>query len=222
MHGASSFDARLGAARRCRDLVARQPQADALSARRPSCGSPQACLEDLDYAPRRELDRSARSAHSPPASWIAEHQQRPHHRARPASARPTSRAPSASKPVVRATASLYRRVPRLFRGARAGACRRLLRDAARPASRGSTVLILDDWGLGTARPTSSATIFSKSSRTATACAPPSSRASCPATTGTTYLGDPTIADAVLDRLVHNAYKITLKGPSRRKEKAKNA
>ena len=32
------------------------------------------------------------------------------------------------------------------------------------------------------------------------------------------LGDPTIADAVLDRLVHNAYPITLKGPSRRKEK----
>ena len=35
----------------------------------------------------------------------------------------------------------------------------------------------------------------------------------------TYLGDPTIADAVLDRLVHNAYPITLKGPSRRKENA---
>jgi DNA replication protein DnaC len=35
----------------------------------------------------------------------------------------------------------------------------------------------------------------------------------------TYLGDPTIADAVLDHLVHNAYPITLRGPSRRKEKA---
>ena len=33
-----------------------------------------------------------------------------------------------------------------------------------------------------------------------------------------YLGEPTIADAVLDRLVHNAYPITLKGPSRRKDK----
>jgi DNA replication protein DnaC len=31
-----------------------------------------------------------------------------------------------------------------------------------------------------------------------------------------FLGDPTVADAVLDRLVHNAYTITLKGPSRRK------
>ena len=34
-----------------------------------------------------------------------------------------------------------------------------------------------------------------------------------------FLGDPTIADAVLDRLVHNAYTMTLKGPSRRKENA---
>src|SRR5262249_28958882 len=31
-----------------------------------------------------------------------------------------------------------------------------------------------------------------------------------------YLGDPTIADAILDRLVHNAHRIKLKGPSRRK------
>ena len=35
-----------------------------------------------------------------------------------------------------------------------------------------------------------------------------------------YLGDRTVADAILDRLVHNAYKINLKGDSMRK--AKNA
>lgn len=33
------------------------------------------------------------------------------------------------------------------------------------------------------------------------------------------LGDPTLADAILDRLVHNAYKITLKGDSMRKRLA---
>ena len=33
-----------------------------------------------------------------------------------------------------------------------------------------------------------------------------------------WIGDPTVADAILDRLVHNAYKIELKGPSRRKTK----
>jgi DNA replication protein DnaC len=33
-----------------------------------------------------------------------------------------------------------------------------------------------------------------------------------------YLGEPTVADAILDRVVHNAYKVKLKGPSKRKEK----
>jgi DNA replication protein DnaC len=31
------------------------------------------------------------------------------------------------------------------------------------------------------------------------------------------IGDPTLADAILDRLVHNAYKINLKGESMRKK-----
>lgn len=34
------------------------------------------------------------------------------------------------------------------------------------------------------------------------------------------IGDPTLADAILDRLVHNAYKIELKGESMRKRKGK--
>ena len=34
------------------------------------------------------------------------------------------------------------------------------------------------------------------------------------------IGDPTLADAILDRLVHNAYKINLNGGSMRKRKAK--
>ena len=33
-----------------------------------------------------------------------------------------------------------------------------------------------------------------------------------------YLGDPTVADAILDRVMHNAHRLVLKGPSRRKEK----
>lgn len=32
-----------------------------------------------------------------------------------------------------------------------------------------------------------------------------------------YLGDPTVADAILDRLIHNAYRLTLKGESMRKK-----
>jgi len=34
------------------------------------------------------------------------------------------------------------------------------------------------------------------------------------------LGDPTVADAILDRLLHNAHRVTLSGPSRRKRAAK--
>jgi DNA replication protein DnaC len=32
------------------------------------------------------------------------------------------------------------------------------------------------------------------------------------------IGDPTLADAILDRLIHNAHKIPLKGASMRKNK----
>ncbi|HAU1410605.1 TPA: ATP-binding protein, partial [Legionella pneumophila] len=34
-----------------------------------------------------------------------------------------------------------------------------------------------------------------------------------------YIADPTLADAILDRLVHNAHKMELKGESMRKKKA---
>jgi len=36
-----------------------------------------------------------------------------------------------------------------------------------------------------------------------------------------YLGDPTVADAVCDHLLHNAHRVALNGPSRRKEEAAN-
>jgi len=36
------------------------------------------------------------------------------------------------------------------------------------------------------------------------------------------IGDPTLADAILDRLVHNAYRLTLKGDSLRKRSKKTA
>jgi len=32
-----------------------------------------------------------------------------------------------------------------------------------------------------------------------------------------YVGDPIVADAVCDRVLHNSHRIVLKGPSRRKE-----
>lgn len=38
----------------------------------------------------------------------------------------------------------------------------------------------------------------------------------------THLNDPTLADAILDRLVHNAYRLTLQGDSMRKQKSVDA
>jgi len=45
--------------------------------------------------------------------------------------------------------------------------------------------------------------------------PPSSPASAPPVTGIPTLGDPTLADAICDRLLHNAYRIELRDDSMR-------
>jgi DNA replication protein DnaC len=37
-----------------------------------------------------------------------------------------------------------------------------------------------------------------------------------------YLEDPTLADAILDRLIHNSYRLALKGDSMRKQKTTTA
>jgi DNA replication protein DnaC len=80
------------------------------------------------------------------------------------------------------------------------------------------VLILDDWGLATVTDVQRQDLLEvMEDRDATRSTIITSQ--LPRDQWHTYLGDPTIADAVLDRLVHNAYPITLKGPSRRKEKA---
>jgi len=41
---------------------------------------------------------------------------------------------------------------------------------------------------------------------------------CPTKEWHHNIGDPTLADAICDRLLHNAYKVELKGPSMRKER----
>jgi DNA replication protein DnaC len=39
----------------------------------------------------------------------------------------------------------------------------------------------------------------------------------PSTSWHEHLGDPTLADAIVDRMVHNAHRLVLNGPSRRKQ-----
>jgi hypothetical protein len=47
---------------------------------------------------------------------------------------------------------------------------------------------------------------------------------CPSgtTLGSERFGEPTFADAILDRIVHNAYRLELDGPSMRKLQASDA
>jgi len=80
------------------------------------------------------------------------------------------------------------------------------------------VLILDDWGLAPLSDDNRRDLLELLE----------DRHDCRATIVTSQLpvehwheaiGEPTLADAILDRLVHNAYKIALKGDSMRKRQA---
>lgn len=114
---------------------------------------------------------------------------------------------------------LYRRVPRLFeelRIARAeGAYARKLLKMAK-----MDILILDDLGLGHLDEAQRHDLlevledrYGKRSTVVTS--------QLPIKSWHEWIGDPTLADAILDRLVHNAYKVRLKGPSRRKADSTN-
>lgn len=175
----------------------------------------QACIEDIHYPARRELDR-AQIRQLASCRWVHEHQN-----VLVSGATGTGKtyiacalAHQACRKGYRAA---YRRASRLFeelRLARAsGTYARLLGKLAR-----LDVLVIDDWALAPLtdeqrrdvheiledRYKERATIFASQ---------------LPPTKWHEYLGDPTLADAICDRLLHNAHRIVLKGPSRRKEES---
>ena len=91
---------------------------------------------------------------------------------------------------------LYQRVPRLLR-----------------ALGRVDLLILDDWASSRSTPRPATTSW-RSSRTATAATLVTSQ--FPVYQWHALIGDPTYADAVLDRLVHNAHRFDLNGESLRR------
>lgn len=109
---------------------------------------------------------------------------------------------------------LYRRTPRFLDEltmARAdGSLPRLLAKLAR-----FDLLILDDWGLAKLRDQDRRDLLEviddRDAARSTVLA-----SQIPVDKWHDYLGDPTIADAIADRLLHGAHRIVLKGPSRRK------
>jgi DNA replication protein DnaC len=113
---------------------------------------------------------------------------------------------------------LYRRMPRLFDGltlARAdGTYVKLLTRFAR-----TDVLVLDDWGLAPVEDVERRDLLEiMEDRHGLRSTIWTSQ--LPIAKWHDHLGDPTVADAICDRLLHNAHRIVLQGPSRRKQEAK--
>src|SRR3954449_3016951 len=114
---------------------------------------------------------------------------------------------------------LYHRVPRLFEAlalARGdGRYGRLLKALGRVQ-----VLILDDWGLsvltGSERRDLLEILDDRHGRSSTIVT-----SQVPVDTWHDLIGDPTLGDAILDRLVHNAHRLQLTGESMRKQNARN-
>jgi DNA replication protein DnaC len=169
-------------------------------------GIHQACLEAIDYPARRELDKAV-IRQLATCGWVAEHQG--------IIIGATGVGKSflacalAHQACRKGYRALYRRAARLFHElalARAdGTYVRLLAKLAR-----TDVLIIDDWGLAPVQDQERRDLLeiledrygTRSTIITSQLAPAHWH---------DYLGDPTLADAICDRVLHNAHRIVLKG-----------
>ena len=173
---------------------------------------PGACLEDLDFDPIRKLDRSyvARLAS---CSWIREHRN-----LLITGATGTGKTYLACAFAYAACTqgfhTRYFRVNRLLTdlaiGRGDGSYDKLMREL-----RKADLLLLDDWGMAVLDPASGRDLLEviedRSGLRSTIVS-----AQLPVHDWHDVFEDDTVADAVLDRLVHNAYRFELKGPSKRR------
>jgi len=175
----------------------------------------QACLEDIDYKHLRGLDRAlVRSLSS--SQWITSHHNL-------LITGPTGVGKSflgcafAHKAVRDGFTVLYLRSSRFFQNlslARGdGSLQGLFRKIAR-----TDVLVVDDWAMHPMSETERRDFLEiceeRYERRSTVLT-----SQFPVAQWHKQIGDPTIADSILDRLVHNAYRIELMGESLRKAKA---
>ena len=175
-----------------------------------------ACIEGIDYPARRKLDKAVIRGLSS-CVWIHEH-----HNVvitGPTGVGKTYIACALAQQACRkGYRVLYRRVPRIFDEillARAdGTYPRWLAKVAR-----FDVVVLDDWGLVPLAESERRDLleimedrYGNRSTILTS--------QMPVAQWHDQVGDPTIADAFCDRLLHNAHRIELHGPSRRQEKKK--
>src|SRR6202022_318080 len=176
----------------------------------------QACVEDVDYRSPRGLDR-ALFQKLVEGEWINAHDNLA--LIGPTGVGKSWLASALGHKACRDNRSvLYQRVPRLFeelalaRGD--GRHPRLLRNLGR-----ADLLILDDWGLepldAAARHDLLEILEERYGRRSTMIT-----SQLPVDRWHEIIGDPTYADAILDRLVHNAHRIELAGESMRRTRGK--
>lgn len=171
-----------------------------------------ACLEDLDYSARRELDRAV-VRQLMTCRWVQEHQSIVITGAT-GTGKSYLACALAQQACRKGHRALYRRASRLYEEltlARAdGTWPRLLERLAKVE-----VLVLDDWGLGPLNAVARHDILEVlEDRTGVRSTVITSQ--LPPASWHDYIGDPTTADAICDRVLHTAHRIALKGPSRRK------
>jgi DNA replication protein DnaC len=175
-----------------------------------------ACLEDIDYAKERKLDRAG-IRQLAGGRWIEAHQNVVITGATGVGKTYLACA-LAHQACRQGYRALYRRAPRLFDElvlARAdGTYPRLLARFAR-----MDVVVIDDWGLAPLKDAERRDLLEiMEDRHGLRSTIWTSQ--IPVAQWHDHVGDPTIADAICDRLLHNAHRIVLQGPSRRKTKDK--
>jgi DNA replication protein DnaC len=174
---------------------------------------PQACLEAIDYPARRELDKAV-IRQLATCRWVQEHQNVIVVGATGVGKSFVACA-LAHQACRKGYRAFYRRASRLFHDlglARAdGSYIRLLGKLAR-----FDVLVIDDWALTPVQEPERRDFleiledrYGARSTIMTSQLPPAQWHDA--------LADPTLADAICDRILHNAHRLVLKGPSRRKE-----
>jgi DNA replication protein DnaC len=172
----------------------------------------QACVEDVDYRSQRRLDKALFQSLAT-CRWIAEH--RSLLVTGPCGVGKSWLSCALAQKACRDGYSVhYARVPRLFADLELahgdGSFARLFRTLTK-----ADLLILDDWGPDRLNPSQRRDLmeiveerYGRGSTLITS--------QLPVDKWHDVIGEPTFADAILDRLVHNAYRLVLDGPSLRK------